>query len=161
VLLFAVHHIASDGWSSGVFTRSSAPSIEPSSPAPVAARRTADPVRRSRRLAQRRCMAGAALEQRLAYWRGHLGGARLRARSPGRSPAPAGPSHPRRSPARSPSPRRSPGPSPISLARRGTTLIHDALLAAFDVSLYRYAGQGRSRRRHPDRRGAPGAETGG
>ena len=75
VALFAMHHIASDGWSMGVLVREIAalyPAFaagEPS-PLPELPLQYADYA-----LWQRRWQESGALEEQLAYWRGKLGGA--------------------------------------------------------------------------------------
>ena len=140
VLLFAFHHIASDGWSNGVFTRELGAlyrAFVAGAPSPLAEL----PIQYADHAAwQRRCMAGAALEQQLAYWRGHLAGAPAALDLPADRPRPPAPSH--RGDRRSVT-------LPAALARaltdlsrsEGTTLFM-TLLAAFDVLLYRYTGQG-------------------
>ncbi|MEO5727675.1 MAG: condensation domain-containing protein, partial [Byssovorax sp.] len=140
VLLFAVHHIASDAWSSGVFVRELGAlyrAFVSGTPSPL----TELPIQYADYAAwQRRWLADTALDQQLAYWRGHLAGA------PGALDLPADrlrspvPSH--RGDRRSRVISRSVAQALAELARREGVTLFMTLLAAFDVLLYRYTGQG-------------------
>ncbi len=140
VLLFAVHHVAFDAWSSGVFVRElgalyRAFAANRPSPLPELSIQYAD-----YSAWQRRWLAGTALDQQLAYWRAHLAGA------PGALDLPA-------DRLRLPAPSRGGGhrsrviPAAVAqalteLSRREGVTLFMTLLAAFDVLLYRYTGQG-------------------
>jgi amino acid adenylation domain-containing protein/non-ribosomal peptide synthase protein (TIGR01720 family) len=140
VLLHAVHHIASDGWSNGVFTRELGALYQ----AFVAGSTPALPelpIQYADHAAwQRRWFVGAALEQQLWYWRGHLAGAPAALDLPADRPRPPAPSH--RGDRRSITLPPALAPALSDLSRREGTTLFMTLLAAFDVLLYRYTGQG-------------------
>ena len=139
-LLLCLHHIVADGWSLGLLLREMAQLYAafaaggpPPAPAPRA--RFGDFARR-----QREHMQGEALRQELAFWTGRLAGA------PALLELPA--DHPRREAA-------SPRGGIVSfavpaadagglqaLARRAGATSFMALLALFDLLLFRYTGQG-------------------
>ena len=140
VLLFAVHHIASDAWSSGVFVRELG-ALYRAFVSGTASPLTELPIQYADYAAwQRRWLADTALDQQLAYWRGHLAGA------PGALDLPADrlrspvPSH--RGDRRSRVIARPVAQALGELARREGVTLFMTLLAAFDVLLYRYTGQG-------------------
>ncbi|MEP7122426.1 MAG: non-ribosomal peptide synthase/polyketide synthase [Byssovorax sp.] len=140
VLLFAVHHIASDGWSNGIFTRELGAlyrAFTHDAPSPLAEL----PLQYADHAAwQRRWFVGAALDQQLAYWRGHLAGAPAALDLPADRPRPPAPSH--RGDRRSTTLPLALAQALTDLARSEGATLFMTLLAAFDVLLYRYTGQG-------------------
>ncbi len=140
VLLFAVHHIASDGWSNGIFTRELGALYRAF--AKGAASPLADlPLQYADHAAwQRRWMVGAALETQLAHWRGHLAGAPAALDFPADRPRPPTSSH--RGARRSFPISRTTAQALAELSRAEGTTLFMTLLAAFDVLLYRHTGQG-------------------
>nr|AYM54409.1 amino acid adenylation domain protein [Phaselicystis flava] len=138
-LIFAIHHIAADGWSLGVLVRELASLYEAlragrPSPLPELPIQYADFA-----LWQRERLRGAVLDRELAYWRAQLSGAPPRLELPTDRPRPAV--------------QGSRGgtvafdvPEALSsaleaLARREGATLFMTLLAAFDVLLARYSGQ--------------------
>ncbi|MEW5925849.1 MAG: amino acid adenylation domain-containing protein [Gemmatimonadota bacterium] len=137
-VLFGVHHVASDGWSTGVLTRevselyaAFAEGREPDLP-PL-------PVQYADYAAwQRRWMAGEALEAQLAWWRGRLEGAPPLLELPTDRPRPARPDG--RGAAR-----RVALPAELSdrlrlVARRAGATPFMALLAGWQALLARWSG---------------------
>jgi amino acid adenylation domain-containing protein len=139
VLVIAMHHIISDGWSMGVFLRELATLYEAfsagrPSPLPELAVQYAD-----YSVWQREWLQGEVLEDQLVYWRKHLegipGSLELAADRP-------------RPPIQSFAGAREYSELPSSLAdglrafsrREGVTFFM-TLLAAFDLLLWRYSGQ--------------------
>jgi amino acid adenylation domain-containing protein/non-ribosomal peptide synthase protein (TIGR01720 family) len=139
VLLYSMHHIASDGWSNGVFVREISSlygAFASGAPSPLAEL----PIQYADYAAwQRRWLSGDALAQQLAYWTDHLRGAPRTLDLPADRARPPVPTHKgdRLSFA---------VPAPVAAAlgelsrREGVTLFM-TLLAAFDVLLYRITGQ--------------------
>ena len=138
-LLVTMHHILTDAWSMAVFFRE-LPVLYDAfrqgkpSPLPPLAVQVADHA-----AWQRQRMRGARLEAELAFWKEHLEGAKTVLDLPFDRPRP---------PAQTLVGRRHPVAVPQPVVdglralgeRRGTTMFM-ALLAAFDVLLYRYTGQ--------------------
>ncbi|MCY1078719.1 non-ribosomal peptide synthetase [Archangium lansingense] len=139
VLLLNMHHIVSDGWSMGVFTREIAALYEAfsagrPSPLPELAVQYAD-----YSVWQRSWLKGEALESQLAWWRKHLAGAPHALELPTDKPRPAvqsfrGASLPVRLP-------KELSDSLDTFCRREGVTPFMALLAAFQVLLSRYSGQ--------------------
>ncbi|MEO6194632.1 MAG: amino acid adenylation domain-containing protein, partial [Thermoanaerobaculia bacterium] len=93
VLLLAMHHIVSDGWSMGVFVREIAALYEAAlaglpSPLPELPIQYADFA-----VWQRGWLAGDELERQLGYWRDRLAGAPASLDLPSDRPRPAAPAH--------------------------------------------------------------------
>jgi amino acid adenylation domain-containing protein/non-ribosomal peptide synthase protein (TIGR01720 family) len=140
LLLLSMHHIASDGWTMNLLTGEIAALYrafaagEPS-PLPELPLQYSDYAHW-----QRQWLEGAVLDAQLAYWRDKLTGAPGSLALPSDRPRPPVPSHRggRRSFALSAD--LSQALKQLS-AQKGATLFM-TLLAAFDVLLYRYSGQG-------------------
>jgi amino acid adenylation domain-containing protein/non-ribosomal peptide synthase protein (TIGR01720 family) len=140
VLSLSIHHIVSDAWSAGVVSRELAALYEAfsqgrPSPLPDLPLQYADHA-----LWQRQWLSGDALEQQLSYWRSALAGA---------PPAIDLPTDRPRPPARIGRGARCPIFVPAQLikaledlARREGATLYMTLLAALDLLLYRYSGQG-------------------
>ncbi|HTG35649.1 MAG TPA: non-ribosomal peptide synthase/polyketide synthase [Thermoanaerobaculia bacterium] len=138
LVLAAMHHIVSDGWSMGVFIREVAVLYEAArsgrpSPLPELPVQYADFA-----AWQRRHLAGEALGRQLAYWRGRLAGAPAVLELPTDRPRPAvrrhlGEQRPWRS---------SPGllAGLEAVARKGGATLYMVLLAAFQTLLQRLGG---------------------
>ncbi|MBI1853014.1 MAG: amino acid adenylation domain-containing protein [Planctomycetes bacterium] len=135
-LLLTMHHIVSDGWSAGVLLHEIAALYEAgesAAPLPPLPLQYADFA-----AWQRECLRGAALDERLDYWRERLDGAPVLA-LPTDRPRPAAQSH---------RGAREAFGLPAALVARledlgrneGATLFM-TFLAAFDVLLHRYGGQ--------------------
>ncbi|HEU0080094.1 MAG TPA: condensation domain-containing protein, partial [Longimicrobiaceae bacterium] len=139
VLLGAMHHIVSDGWSMGVFWselvtlyhafREGRPSPLPELPIQYA----------DFAVWQREWVAGERLERQVAWWREHLAGAPALLELPTDRPRPAlqsyrGAAHRFGVPAEVAQPVR-------ALARRHGVTPFMAFLAAFDVLMARWSGQ--------------------
>ena len=97
VLVLVIHHIATDGWSTGIVARDLAPRTRPGG---TAGRRTgaaAGAVRRLRDLAagpaRRAGDPGSLLARQVAWWREALAGAPAELALPADRPRPAVPSH--------------------------------------------------------------------
>jgi amino acid adenylation domain-containing protein len=139
VLLFTMHHIASDVWSMGVLVREVMALYDAYSkggPSPLAEL----PIQYADFAAwQREWLTGGELEKQLDFWKGHLTGAPAVLELPTDRPRPAVQSF-------NGATRSFVLPKPLSEAvmatarREGVTLFM-LLLAAFDVLLSRYTGQ--------------------
>jgi len=139
VLLFVTHHIASDGWSVGVFCRDVSECYN-------ARRRHAQPRLPELTLKyrdfsswQRRRLSGGHLESELLYWRSRLAGAPTVLELPTDRPRPArqtfeGASLPVELPSEL-------GEATLRLARELNATPYMLLLALFAVLLYRRTGQ--------------------
>jgi amino acid adenylation domain-containing protein len=140
VLLVVTHHIASDGWSKGVLFRElsalyDAFSSGAPSPLPELSIQYADFA-----LWQRERLQGEILEEQLAYWRAHLGGAPPALELPTFRPRP--PTQTYRGEKQYPVfPKALHDRLKALLKREGVTLFM-LLMAAFKTLLYRYTGQG-------------------
>ncbi|HEV7857249.1 MAG TPA: amino acid adenylation domain-containing protein [Pyrinomonadaceae bacterium] len=139
IILFTMHHIATDMWSLNVFAREimtlyDAFSNGLPSPLPELQIQYADFA-----AWQREWLQGETLEQQLAYWKEHLQGSPALLELPTDRPRPAvqtfrGLSQPLVLTGEL-------SRSIISLARQGDATLFMTLLAAFYVLLYRYTGQ--------------------
>jgi amino acid adenylation domain-containing protein len=138
LVLAAMHHIVSDGWSMGVFIREVAvlyAAARGGRPSPLPEL----PVQYADFAAwQRRHLSGEGLERQLAYWRGRLAGAPAVLELPTDRPRPAvrrhlGEQRPWRS---------SPGllAGLEAVARQGGATLYMVLLAAFQTLLQRLGG---------------------
>ena len=139
ILLLIMHHIISDGWSMGIFTRELAVLYEayaagqhPALPDPPI--QYADFARW-----QRQWLQGSRLETQLAYWKQQLAGPLPSLQLPGDHPRPANQSF--RGARHSLT-----LPTTLVNALRQINRQHDStlfmmLLAAFNILLYRYSGQ--------------------
>jgi len=139
VMMIAMHHIVSDGWSMGVFFRELAESYGAFLDGKEAAL-PALPVRYADYAVwQREWLSGDALDAQLGYWRDRLGGAPAVLDLPLDRPRPAargyrGGVHHFALPAERIE-------AVSALARREGATLFMALLAAFDLLLARYSGQ--------------------
>ncbi len=139
VLLFTLHHIVSDGWSTGVLIRELAalyPAFSEGKPSPLPAL----PIQYADfALWQQNWLQGAVLETQLGYWKQQLGGSLPVLELPTDKPRP--PVQTFRGSSESLT-----LPYPLSESlkqlsgRQGVTL-YMTLLAAFKTLLYRYSGQ--------------------
>jgi amino acid adenylation domain-containing protein len=140
VLLLTLHHIVSDAWTQGILDGELTRLYEAfrrGAPSPLREL----PIQYADHAAwQRRWLAGEALEKQLGYWKAQLAGASFVLDLPADRPRPPVPSY--RGDRRSFT-----LPAPLHRAlvdlsrRRGVTLFM-TLLAAFDVLLHRWSGQG-------------------
>ncbi len=138
VLLLTLHHIVSDGWSTGVLLRElsalyGAFRRDEPSPLPPLPVQYADYT-----VWQRRWLEGEVLETHLRYWQAHLAGAPAALEVPGDHPRPALPSY-------RGAMERFQVPAPITDALRARGRLHGAtlqmtLLAAFKVLLAEVTG---------------------
>jgi amino acid adenylation domain-containing protein len=139
VLLFPMHHIASDGWSNGIFLRElgalySAFVAGRASPLAELPIQYADYAQW-----QRAWLTGEALDRQIAYWKAHLEGAPRALDLPTDRPRPPVQTHR--------GARRAFGLSPEltaalkDLARREGVTLFMLLLAGFDALLWRTSGQ--------------------
>ncbi len=140
VLLLTMHHIAADGWSLGVLNREIAALYDAfvagaRSPLPELAIQYADYA-----IWQRGWLASAVLDEQLAYWRERLAGAPRSLDLPADRPRP--PVRSARGARRSVPFSPEIGQAIAELARGEDATLFMTLLAAFDVLLYRYTGQG-------------------
>ncbi|MFP2911696.1 amino acid adenylation domain-containing protein, partial [Pyxidicoccus sp. 3LFB2] len=139
VLLVTVHHIVSDGWSSGVLVRelaalysARATGTQPALPAL--------PVQYADYAAwQRGWLQGDVLQRQLDYWRNHLAGAPQALELPTDRPRPAVQSH--RGAAHSTRLSRQLSDALQALGQREGATPFMLLLAAFQLLLSRYSGQ--------------------
>ncbi|KYG06012.1 hypothetical protein BE21_37340, partial [Sorangium cellulosum] len=139
VLLVSLHHIVSDGWSTGVLVRelcslyeafsAGRPGALPELPVQVA----------DHALWQRQWLSGDVLEAQLAYWRRQLGGAPPLLALPTDRPRPPLKSY--RGAARPVTLRPELCAALRALGRRHNVTLFMTLLAALKVLLSRYAGQ--------------------
>jgi amino acid adenylation domain-containing protein/non-ribosomal peptide synthase protein (TIGR01720 family) len=139
-LLLTMHHIVSDGWSQGVLRRELSALYEAfhqdlPSPLPELAIQYADYA-----AWQRRVLQGATLESQLAYWKDRLRGAASALELPTDRPRPAVRSH--RGAARAVSYPLALAQGLSALSRKEGVTLFMALLAAFDLLLHRWSGQG-------------------
>jgi hypothetical protein len=139
ILLFIMHHIVSDAWSTGVLMREVAKlyaAFLHGQPSPLPEL----PVQYADFAAwQRRWLQGETLERQLAYWREQLAGAPPVLELPAARPRPAalgtrGESRPVVLPEESVEALR-------SLSRRAGVTLYMTLLAAFQTLLHRYSGE--------------------
>jgi len=129
LLLTTLHHIVSDGWSTGIFARELG-ALYASAALPPLPIQYADFA-----LWQRRTIAGPLLEEHLAFWRGRLAGLDPVLELPADRPRPA-----RRTPRGGLVPFALPAPLSAEireLARREGTTLYATLLAAFFALLHR------------------------
>ncbi len=139
VLLLVAHHIASDGWSMGVFTRELSTFYEAIvegrdltvAPLPVQYRDYA--------VWQRRWLQGDVLEEQVMHWRSRLEGAPRVLELPADRPRPPMETH--HGARVSFTLPRSLSMDVAALGRRHGATLYMTLLAAFDVLLSRHAGQ--------------------
>ncbi|MFS8071575.1 MAG: condensation domain-containing protein, partial [Byssovorax sp.] len=139
VLLFPMHHIASDGWSNGIFLREIGAlygAFVAGRPSPLAEL----PIQYADYAQwQRAWLTGEALDRQIAYWKEHLAGAPRALDLPTDRPRPPVQTHR--------GARRAFGLSPEltaalkELARREGVTLFMLLLAGFDALLYRHSGQ--------------------
>ncbi|MEO5729910.1 MAG: amino acid adenylation domain-containing protein, partial [Byssovorax sp.] len=139
VLLFPRHHIASDGWSNGIFLREIGAlysAFVAGRPSPLAEL----PIQYADYAQwQRAWLTGEALDRQIAYWKDHLAGAPRALDLPTDRPRPPVQTHR--------GARRAFGLSPEltaalkELARREGVTLFMLLLAGFDALLYRHSGQ--------------------
>ncbi|HEX6865438.1 MAG TPA: amino acid adenylation domain-containing protein, partial [Thermoanaerobaculia bacterium] len=139
VLIANVHHIASDGWSTGLLVRESSALYRAfleglPSPLPEPPVQYIDFA-----LWQRRWLEGGVLAAQLSWWRERLAGDLPVLEVPADRPRPATPS-------RRGAEERLDLPADLAgrlreLSRRQGATLYMTLLAAFDVLLYRYTGQ--------------------
>jgi amino acid adenylation domain-containing protein len=139
ILLITMHHVISDGWSTGILSRELTALYQAfldgdASPLPELPVQYADYA-----VWQRRWLRGEALERQLAYWRQQLGGELPVLELPADRPRPAVPSH---AGAR----QRLALPQGLTaqlnaLSRREGATLFMTLLAAFKTLLYRYTQQ--------------------
>ncbi|HVS00763.1 MAG TPA: amino acid adenylation domain-containing protein, partial [Thermoanaerobaculia bacterium] len=139
VLLFTVHHIASDGWSTGVLVRELGPLYEACRAGRPAALPALPIQYADFAVWQRQWLQGEVLEGQLAYWRERLAGVPPVLDLPADRPRPA---------ARRERGRLEPFALPMDLLRDLKALAGDqdatlfmVLLAGFAVLLQRYTGQ--------------------
>ena len=139
ILLRTFHHIASDGWSEGIFSRELSALYaafcegreNPLPPLPI---QYADFA-----LWQRRCLADGALDQGLAYWKQQLAGIPARLELPADHPRPAVQSFAARVHRATLSEELTTALKRVSQQQQAT--LYMTLLAAFAVLLSRYTGQ--------------------
>ena len=139
VMLFTMHHIISDGWSTGILVREVAALYEAyiegrESPLPELEIQYADYA-----VWQREWLQGEVLEQQLAYWRQQLGGELPVLQLPTDKPRPRVQSHHGRTVNFSLPAELTAELKKLSNAE-GVTL-YMTLLAAFKILLWRYSGQ--------------------
>ncbi|GIV95380.1 MAG: hypothetical protein KatS3mg057_0037 [Herpetosiphonaceae bacterium] len=139
LLLLVVHHIVSDGWSSGIFIRELAAIYTAlvegrPSPLPDLPLQFIDYV-----VWQRERMQGQNLERELDFWKGYLNGAPMVLELPTDRPRPPAQTFRGSSASRLLSPELAEGLQALC-KREGVTLFM-ALLAAFQALLARYTGQ--------------------
>ncbi|MFL6282296.1 MAG: amino acid adenylation domain-containing protein [Pyrinomonadaceae bacterium] len=139
LLLLTMHHIVSDGWSSGVLMREvsalyTAFRAGQQSPLPELEIQYGDYA-----VWQRTWLDGAALEDSLAYWKGQLSGAPSSLELPSDRPRPAVRSH--RGAAVNFALPETLGERLRELARREGVTLYMLLLAAWQTLLMRYTGQ--------------------
>ncbi|MGZ3460140.1 MAG: condensation domain-containing protein, partial [Archangium sp.] len=139
VLLLTMHHIVSDGWSTGVLIRELAAQYEAAVSGQPSAL-PALPVQYADYAAwQRGWLQGPALETQLAYWRQHLSGVPRALELPTDKPRPAVQTHRGASlPVQLP---RELSEALSALARREGVTPFMVLLAAWQLLLSRYSGQ--------------------
>ncbi len=140
VLLLTMHHIVSDGWSMGILQREVAVLYEAfrtGKPSPLSDL----PVQYADFAAwQRSWLDGEVLDQQLVYWKESLRGAPHALELPTDRPRPPLPSHRGANRGFVLSPELS--QALTALARKQNVTLFMLLLAAFDVLLHRYSGQG-------------------
>ena len=141
VLLFTLHHIISDGWSTGILVREVAALYEAyregrESPLPELALQYADYA-----VWQREWLQGEVLEQQLAYWRQQLGGELRVLQLPADKPRPPVQSHRGRAISFSVAAELTRELKRLSNGE-GVTL-YMTLLTAFKILLWRYSGKAR------------------
>ncbi|MEO7330650.1 MAG: amino acid adenylation domain-containing protein, partial [Minicystis sp.] len=140
LLVLTMHHIVSDAWSVGVLQREVAALYEAfrkGEPSPLRAL----PVQYADYAAwQRRWLSGDTLEQQLSYWTEALRGAPTSLDLPTDRPRPVVPTL--RGARRSFALSAEASQALHALAQRENVTLFMLLLAAFDVLLHRYAGQG-------------------
>ena len=138
ILLLCLHHVASDGWSTGVMERESTRLYEAlgtGNPSPLAEL----PVQYADfALWQREWLQGEALQKQIDYWRRRLAGSRT-LELPADRPRPAAPSH--RGANMSFQLSTELTDELKALSRREGVSLFMTLLAAFQLTLGRYAGQ--------------------
>ncbi|HYN19947.1 MAG TPA: amino acid adenylation domain-containing protein, partial [Thermoanaerobaculia bacterium] len=139
VLLFTLHHIVFDGWSTGVIVREVAALYEAlargwPSPLPELAIQYGDFA-----AWQRRCLRGEALEHELSYWRERLAGAAPVLAFATDHPRPAIQSFRGASLTQTVPAELAAALEGLSLSDRTTLFM--TLLAAFQILLYRHTGQ--------------------
>jgi amino acid adenylation domain-containing protein len=139
VLLLTMHHIVSDGWSAGVLVREMGELYEAyahgeESPLEELPVQYSDYARW-----QREWLRGEALERQLSYWRAQLAGAPPVLELPTDRPRPASPSYRGAREHFTIDAETAEGLRALARAEGATPFM--ALLAAFDVLLYRYTGQ--------------------
>ncbi|HEU4457225.1 MAG TPA: condensation domain-containing protein, partial [Longimicrobium sp.] len=139
ILLLALHHVVSDGWSIGVLlTELSAlyGAFSRGEPSPLPELAVQYPAYAAW---QRQWLSGEALEAQLAYWRGALAGAPPRLELPTDRPRPAVQSH--RGGIEAALLPRDAADAVLALGRREGATLFMVLLAAMDVVLARWSGQ--------------------
>jgi amino acid adenylation domain-containing protein len=139
ILLITIHHIAYDGWSSGVFLRELSVLYEAytkgeKSPLPELTIQYAD-----YSVWQRQWLQGEVLEKQLSYWREKLQGAPPVLELPMDRPRPAIQTF--RGARQTFSLDRELGEGLKDLCKRENVTLFMALLAAFKVLMFRYSGQ--------------------
>ncbi|HEU4507795.1 MAG TPA: amino acid adenylation domain-containing protein [Pyrinomonadaceae bacterium] len=139
VMVFTLHHIISDGWSTAIMVREVAALYEAylagrESPLPELGIQYADYA-----VWQREWLQGEVLDQQLAYWRQQLGGELPVLQLPTDKPRPAAPSHHGRIVDLTLSAQLTAELKKLSNAE-GVTL-YMMLLTAFNILLWRYSGQ--------------------
>ena len=139
ILLLVVHHIASDGWSLGIFMRELA-AMYAAAVNNEAPKLPALPVQYSDYAAwQRRTLTGAELERELDYWRTRLAGAPAMLELPADRPRPATPSQ--KGAWETELFPRALLDALEKLARDNGSTLYMVLLTAFNALLYRYTRQ--------------------
>ncbi|HKQ77025.1 MAG TPA: amino acid adenylation domain-containing protein, partial [Blastocatellia bacterium] len=139
-LLFTMHHIVSDAWSTGVLIKEvvalyDAFCLDSPSPLPELPIQYADFA-----VWQRQWLQGEALKSQLDYWQGQLGGKLPDLNLPTDHPRPPSPSYRGAGAVFSLSPELS--QALVNLCRREGVTLFMTLLTAYKVLLYRYSGQG-------------------